>query len=55
VSFHQLKADYRFYVPSVTKSLSILDKGIRERVTKNGETLRRFVSYWSESRRKLTV
>jgi hypothetical protein len=31
----------RFYQPSVTKSLMILEKGIRERFTKNGETLRR--------------
>ena len=32
---------YRHYIPATSKVLSIIDKGVRDRVTKNGETLRR--------------
>jgi hypothetical protein len=31
----------RHYMPATSKVLSIMDKGVRDRVTKNGETLRR--------------
>ncbi|KZV94592.1 hypothetical protein EXIGLDRAFT_736619 [Exidia glandulosa HHB12029] len=31
----------KYYMPSITKVLSVLDKGVRDRVTKNGECLRR--------------
>ena len=31
----------RHYMPATSKVLSIIDKGVRDRVTKNGETLRR--------------
>ena len=31
----------RHYMPATSKVLAIIDKGVRERVTKNGETLRR--------------
>ncbi|KAF8582744.1 hypothetical protein K439DRAFT_1635016 [Ramaria rubella] len=30
----------KYYMPSVTKILSVVDKGVRDRVTKNGECLR---------------
>ncbi|KAF8323541.1 uncharacterized protein EI90DRAFT_3076975 [Cantharellus anzutake] len=36
-----LHAKKKYYVPSVSKVLSVLDKGVRDRVTKNGECLRR--------------
>ena len=32
---------FRHYVPAITKVLSVLDKGAQDRVTKNGECLRR--------------
>ena len=32
---------YRHYMPATTKVLSIIDKGVQDRVTKNGECLRR--------------
>ncbi|KIY70565.1 hypothetical protein CYLTODRAFT_419658 [Cylindrobasidium torrendii FP15055 ss-10] len=35
------EAKKKHYVPATSKVLSIIDKGVRDRVTKNGETLRR--------------
>ncbi|RDB20826.1 hypothetical protein Hypma_012013 [Hypsizygus marmoreus] len=35
------KAKKKHYMPATSKVLSIIDKGVRDRVTKNGETLRR--------------
>ncbi|KAH7105786.1 hypothetical protein BKA62DRAFT_668593 [Auriculariales sp. MPI-PUGE-AT-0066] len=35
------EAKKKYYMPSITKVLSVLDKGVRDRVTKNGECLRR--------------
>src|ERR1700726_2565210 len=32
---------HRHYMPATSKVLSIIDKGVQDRVTKNGETLRR--------------
>jgi hypothetical protein len=43
VILKSFEAKRQYYLPSVEKSLSILDKGVRERATKNGETLRRYV------------
>jgi hypothetical protein len=34
----------RTYVPSVTKILKMLKKGVQERSTQNGEALRRYVN-----------
>ncbi|KAF8315383.1 hypothetical protein DL93DRAFT_896557 [Clavulina sp. PMI_390] len=36
-----LLAKEKYYVPSVSKVLSVLDKGVKIRATKNGESLRR--------------
>ncbi|KAF8216581.1 hypothetical protein K438DRAFT_1797486 [Mycena galopus ATCC 62051] len=35
------EAKKKHYMPATSKVLSIIDKGVRDRVTKNGETLRR--------------
>jgi len=35
------EAKKKHYMPATSKVLSIMDKGVRDRVTKNGETLRR--------------
>ncbi|KNZ74512.1 hypothetical protein J132_06466 [Termitomyces sp. J132] len=35
------EAKKRHYMPATSKVLAIIDKGVRDRVTKNGETLRR--------------
>ncbi|KAG8966704.1 hypothetical protein FRC03_011452 [Tulasnella sp. 419] len=35
------EAKKKYYVPSTNKVISILDKGVRDRVTKNGECLRK--------------
>jgi hypothetical protein len=43
-SLKSYEAKEKFYRPSVDKSLSILDKGARDRVTRNGEALRRYVT-----------
>lgn len=43
--FQSLQSSYdakkRYYMPATTKVLSILDRSVRDRVTKNGECLRR--------------
>ncbi|EJD47970.1 hypothetical protein AURDEDRAFT_113237 [Auricularia subglabra TFB-10046 SS5] len=41
-ALHQsFESKKKYYMPSITKVLSVLDKGVRDRVTKNGECLRR--------------
>ncbi|ESK85166.1 hypothetical protein Moror_3566 [Moniliophthora roreri MCA 2997] len=39
--FDSFEAKKKHYMPATSKVLSIIDKGVRDRVTKNGETLRR--------------
>lgn len=38
---YMLTMQFRHYMPATTKVLSIIDKGVQDRVTKNGECLRR--------------
>ncbi|EAU90504.2 hypothetical protein CC1G_00888 [Coprinopsis cinerea okayama7 len=44
-TFHSLLESYeakkKHYMPATSKVLAIIDRGVRDRVTKNGETLRR--------------
>lgn len=47
----------RHYMPATSKVLSIIDKGVRDRVTKNGETLRRHAESaqrWKNLRERIT-
>ncbi|KAM6497131.1 hypothetical protein JOM56_007604 [Amanita muscaria] len=39
--FESYEAKKKHYMPATSKVLSIIDRGVRDRVTKNGETLRR--------------
>ncbi|KAJ3799310.1 hypothetical protein GGU11DRAFT_679726 [Lentinula aff. detonsa] len=39
--FDSFEAKKKHYMPATSKVLAIIDKGVRDRVTKNGETLRR--------------
>lgn len=48
---------FRHYMPATSKVLSIIDKGVRDRVTKNGETLRRHAESaqrWKNLRERIT-
>jgi len=51
------EAKKKHYMPATSKVLSIIDKGVRDRVTKNGETLRRHAesaSRWKNLRERIT-
>ncbi|KAJ3502559.1 hypothetical protein NLJ89_g8831 [Agrocybe chaxingu] len=51
------EAKKKHYMPATSKVLSIIDKGVRDRVTKNGETLRRHAESaqrWKSLRERIT-
>ncbi|KAF9006131.1 hypothetical protein BDQ17DRAFT_1352801 [Cyathus striatus] len=51
------EAKKKHYMPATSKVLSIIDKGVRDRVTKNGETLRRHAESaqrWRNLRERIT-
>ncbi|KAL0953791.1 hypothetical protein HGRIS_004975 [Hohenbuehelia grisea] len=51
------EAKKKHYMPATTKVLAIIDKGVHDRVTKNGETLRRHaesVQRWKTLRERIT-
>ncbi|KAF9530441.1 hypothetical protein CPB83DRAFT_763453 [Crepidotus variabilis] len=51
------EAKKKHYMPATSKVLSIIDKGVRDRVTKNGETLRRHAESaqrWKNLRERIT-
>ncbi|KAF8906277.1 hypothetical protein CPB84DRAFT_1675876 [Gymnopilus junonius] len=51
------EAKKKHYMPATSKVLSIIDKGVRDRVTKNGETLRRHAESaqrWKNVRERIT-
>ncbi|KAK0438094.1 hypothetical protein EV421DRAFT_1826566 [Armillaria borealis] len=51
------EAKKKHYMPATSKVLSIIDKGVRDRVTKNGETLRRHsesAQRWRNLRERIT-
>ncbi|EKM81776.1 hypothetical protein AGABI1DRAFT_54760 [Agaricus bisporus var. burnettii JB137-S8] len=59
--FNSLQDSYeakkKHYMPATSKVLSIIDKGVQERVTKNGETLRRHAESaqkWRNLRERIT-
>ncbi|KDQ06874.1 hypothetical protein BOTBODRAFT_39301 [Botryobasidium botryosum FD-172 SS1] len=52
------EAKKKYYMPSTTKVLSVLDKGVRDRVTKNGECLRRHADMrakWRNLRERIST
>ncbi|KAJ7642700.1 hypothetical protein DFH06DRAFT_1051990, partial [Mycena polygramma] len=51
------EAKKKHYMPATSKVLSIIDKGVRDRVTKNGETLRRHAESaqrWKNLKERIT-
>ncbi|KAF5387376.1 hypothetical protein D9757_005707 [Collybiopsis confluens] len=51
------EAKKKHYMPATSKVLAIIDKGVRDRVTKNGETLRRHAESaqrWKNLRERIT-
>ncbi|KAF7309843.1 GAR domain-containing protein [Mycena indigotica] len=51
------EAKKKHYMPATSKVLSIIDKGVRDRVTKNGETLRRHAESaqrWKSLKERIT-
>ncbi|KZT21558.1 hypothetical protein NEOLEDRAFT_1222574 [Neolentinus lepideus HHB14362 ss-1] len=51
------EAKKKHYMPATTKVLSIIDKGVQDRVTKNGECLRRHaecIQRWRNLRERIT-
>ncbi|KAJ3734979.1 hypothetical protein DFJ43DRAFT_1059886 [Lentinula guzmanii] len=46
--FDSFEAKKKHYMPATSKVLAIIDKGVRDRVTKNGETLRRHAETFRE-------